>query len=379
MRAAVSAARTCTPEVAESADADHDGGAAGAELAQRAADGVVRRERRVGQRGGVTTGSRPSGSGTRWRAAGHQQVVGHAAVEARARHRRRARSEVGALAVGLQAGAAVLRSVPQPQAPTTATGWPGSSPVTPSPSGVHPAGVLVAEGERRVQGSMPGLELVHQVQVGVAGAGAADLDQHLARARLGDGDLLEDRLALPLVQTQCAHVDLLGLTSSLLRATPSQQGPLPCPRGPTALRATPAPAKSGGTGTVRGGRHDRAPHHRTRTPDRRRGRTRGGGVGARLRRLRGGPGRVRAAPGARRRRHPDPGRPRPDPGGRRRGLGRRAPGRGGQGRRRPRRRRGARHPGARPREPRWARSSRSAGRHGWSCWSTGTCPGCRGS
>ena len=49
--------------------------------------------------------------------------------------------------------------------------------------GVDPAGVLVAERERRVERHQARRELVEQVEVGVAHAGAADLDDDLARAR----------------------------------------------------------------------------------------------------------------------------------------------------------------------------------------------------
>src|SRR5690606_7025920 len=54
------------------------------------------------------------------------------------------------------------------------------------PRRLDPAGVLVPERERRVEGERAGRPL-HQVQVRVAGAGAADPDQHLVGAGLGDG------------------------------------------------------------------------------------------------------------------------------------------------------------------------------------------------
>ena len=53
---------------------------------------------------------------------------------------------------------------------------------------VDPACVLVAEGERRAPGQQPLVEVVHQVEVGVAGTGTADAHAHFARPRLGIGD-----------------------------------------------------------------------------------------------------------------------------------------------------------------------------------------------
>src|SRR5664280_383375 len=50
--------------------------------------------------------------------------------------------------------------------------------------GGDPPGVLVPQGERRIPRQLAGLEVVHQVQVGVAGAGPTDLDHYLTAARL---------------------------------------------------------------------------------------------------------------------------------------------------------------------------------------------------
>ena len=49
------------------------------------------------------------------------------------------------------------------------------------------------------------LELVHQVQVGMAGAGAADPDHHLTRPGRRIGDLDQLGFRLPLLQPQRAH------------------------------------------------------------------------------------------------------------------------------------------------------------------------------
>jgi hypothetical protein len=139
--------------------------------------------------------------------------------------------QVGTLAVGLDAV----------QAPRAAAATPGADDghgLTDLQAGhalaegVHPAGVLVAEGERRAPGQRPRLELVHQVQVGVARARGTHLHQHLTGAGVRARHLLEHRLALPVLQPQRAHVDLLRLASSLLRAGRAEQGPLPFVRGP---------------------------------------------------------------------------------------------------------------------------------------------------
>ena len=181
--------------------------------------------------GAASTGSSPAGSATRWRAAGTRR---YSAIPPSipsppppAGHRRQVRS----LAVRLDPVQAV-------RAGTTAPGAGDRDRLAdleaadPAPEGVHPPGVLVAEGEGRVPGQHAGLELVHQVEVGVAGAGASHLEHHLAGSRLGDGNLLEDRFALPGHQSQCLHRVLLcavrASDSPQARArssSPSRRGP----------------------------------------------------------------------------------------------------------------------------------------------------------
>src|SRR5205085_3404817 len=68
----------------------------------------------------------------------------------------------------------------------------------------HGAGGLVAEGERQRERNRACGPLGH-VQIAVAEARALDLDQHLARPRLGNGDLDELGLALPTLKTDGAH------------------------------------------------------------------------------------------------------------------------------------------------------------------------------
>ena len=71
--------------------------------------------------------------------------------------------------------------------------------------GVDPAGVLVAERERRLVRHQSGRELVEQVEVGVADAGAADLDDDLAGTRIGLRDVAQLRVVLPGGELQGTH------------------------------------------------------------------------------------------------------------------------------------------------------------------------------
>src|SRR5690606_10776423 len=70
---------------------------------------------------------------------------------------------------------------------------------------MDPASVLVSESERRVPGQGAFLELVHQMDVGVAGAGSADRHDHLARSRLGLGEVDELGACLPRLESKCFH------------------------------------------------------------------------------------------------------------------------------------------------------------------------------
>ncbi len=68
-----------------------------------------------------------------------------------------------------------------------------------------PPRVLVPEGERRVPRERPLGEVVHEVQVGVAGAGPADPDEHLARSRVGVGNVVELGQFAELEELERAH------------------------------------------------------------------------------------------------------------------------------------------------------------------------------
>ena len=62
---------------------------------------------------------------------------------------------------------------------------------------VHPAGVLVAQGEWGTPGEHSIAQHVHQVQIRVAGTGPGDLDDNLAGAGRGDRNLGDNRIAVP--------------------------------------------------------------------------------------------------------------------------------------------------------------------------------------
>jgi hypothetical protein len=83
--------------------------------------------------------------------------------------------------------------------------------------GLDDAGRLVAEDRgRRVR-----VLALHEVEVAVAAAGGAGLDEHLARSRLVDLDLVDDEASPGMV----------------CRRQPSRRFPLRPPRGPRDLRS----------------------------------------------------------------------------------------------------------------------------------------------
>ena len=111
---------------------------------------------------------------------------------------------VGAFAVGLEAVAAVGAGAAAPRA-HDGDGVPRLQSPTRRRRGVHPAGVLVAEGEGRSHGRAPSSKSCIRWRSEWQAPGGADLDHDLAGSWLGIGDVLEDRLALPGVQSQCPH------------------------------------------------------------------------------------------------------------------------------------------------------------------------------
>ena len=186
--------------VTEAADADDDGARPGKELRQRAADGVVRRQAGVGQRSRlrrVEVAERDDEAGRR-----HEHQRRHAAVEPESAARR---AQFGLVdAVVLQALAAP-DAVPATPRPVHGDGLADLEAGDPGAERLDPAGVLVAERERRVVGHQAGRELVEQVEVGVAHPGPADPHDDLAGTRLRLRDLTELGVVLPVGQLQGTH------------------------------------------------------------------------------------------------------------------------------------------------------------------------------
>ncbi len=186
--------------VAQAAGADHDRGRAGHQQRQRALDRVVRRQRRIRQRRGFDRVQ----AAERYEVphVGHDHVLGHAAIGAEAAARG---AELGLVhAVVLEPlHAAVARAA----APRAVHGHRVAdlNPRRARPECIDPARVLVSERERGTPGQQSALEVVHQVEIRVAGAGATDADAHLAGARLGVVDVDELRSVLPVDQSQRAH------------------------------------------------------------------------------------------------------------------------------------------------------------------------------
>ena len=76
------------------------------------------------------------------------------------------------------------------------------------PERLDPARVLVTQRERRAPRQHPAVEVVHEMEVGVTRAGAADPHQHRPRPGLGLGHFRELRFVVPAGESQCAHARL---------------------------------------------------------------------------------------------------------------------------------------------------------------------------
>ena len=187
--------------MAEAARTDHEGRRSGDQQVQRPLDRVVRRQPRVGERRGVDRVERR-------RAARGSAGPGRAGASP-CRRRTRARSPPWDAWPGSRSSCPSLTrhraQYPQPHAPWTATGVPDLEPLGTRADGLDPARVLVAERERRVEGEEPGRELVEEVEVGVAGAGAADADDDLAGTGRRVVDLDELGVVLPGGELKRAH------------------------------------------------------------------------------------------------------------------------------------------------------------------------------
>ena len=138
-----------------------------------------------------------------------EQIFGHAAVgaaePARAGLPRR-------LAVVLHALAAVHAQAATPGA-VDDDGITGRETRCAGPHRLDPAGVLVPEGERQRERPCPGGQF-EQMQIRVAGTGAADLDQHLPRPRFGHRHVPELARLLPFDELEGLH----GWLQSVIRS-----------------------------------------------------------------------------------------------------------------------------------------------------------------
>ena len=169
---------------------------------------MVRREAGIGQRRGsdgvesVTDRDEEAGIG-------HQHVLGLAAIGAEAATEGAVEAVQGCDAVGVLT--------------PTAGSAPAAAPWTEYGDGlsdgdtrdalahlVDVAGVLVAEDEGHMPGEHAFLEVVEQVQVGVAETGSGDLEHDLSGAGRGNIDLDEDGVGLPVGKLDGLHGFSLG-------------------------------------------------------------------------------------------------------------------------------------------------------------------------
>jgi hypothetical protein len=126
----------------------------------------------------------------------HAKVLGHATIEAETASSAGHRSQVRTLAIGLEALQAVSTGAAAPSTDDR-DGLAALQATYAGADAVYPPGVLVPERERRSPRQHSGLEVVHQVKVRVARPSSTDLDHYLARLRLRDRELFENRVALP--------------------------------------------------------------------------------------------------------------------------------------------------------------------------------------
>ena len=190
--------------VAESAHPDDDHGRPRHHQVQRPLDRVVRRQAGVGERRclhGIEVAERHEMTRVL-----DQQQRRHAAVGAQPRsHRGQLR----------QVRAVVLHPLEAPHAATTPSGAvhrDGLADLEPGHAvteRLDPPRVLVAQGEGRLEGHHPGLEVVDQVQVRVAHARAGDPDEHLPGAGVGLLDAADLGILLPSGQLHGVHRELL--------------------------------------------------------------------------------------------------------------------------------------------------------------------------
>src|SRR5262249_4486391 len=154
--------------------------------------------------GGVGGMKRPKGyqEGRRW----NEQVGSHAAVVAA--EPAAAGGTVGALAIILHAHPAVLAVSAAPGAVNN-HGVSGREPCGAGPKLLDPAGVLMAEGEGKLDRPL-GLGPLQQVGVGMTGARAANFHKNLPWPGLGYRHLAKLGWLLPGDKLECSHARLLS-------------------------------------------------------------------------------------------------------------------------------------------------------------------------
>src|SRR5690606_1896761 len=166
-------------EVSEAADPDDEGVRLWCQLVERSLYGVIRREARV--RAGRRLGRlEPVGQGQEEAGIRDEHVLGHAAVETEPTTASGHGGFLEVLTVGLDAEPAT-GTCAAPPGPVDGDGLPDLEPSHSLSELMDPPGVLVPEGERRIPGHHPRLEVVHEMDVGVASTGASNSDHHLAR------------------------------------------------------------------------------------------------------------------------------------------------------------------------------------------------------
>ena len=99
-------------------------------------------------------------------------------------------------------------------------GLPARASVTPSPTALDDAGALVAEHRRRVAGRVGA---GGRVEVGVADAAGDEPDEHLARLRLGEVDLLDDERLPELLENRGPDTHRPMLAEPLTRRSRSRR------------------------------------------------------------------------------------------------------------------------------------------------------------
>jgi len=168
----------------------------GGQLVPGAPDRVVGSQTGVGQRSSVHRVE----SRRQWHDMARvrdQEVLGHSAIQSQPSAAARDRCGREVLAVRLDADAAPLAGATAPRT-VHSHGLPHGRAGDALAPAVHPTGVRVSEGERGSPGQDTALEVVHEMQVGVAGAGATDPDHDLPRTGRRLRHLNQARFGLPI-------------------------------------------------------------------------------------------------------------------------------------------------------------------------------------